>query len=457
MSILESLSWVGSLHCRPECAECSLVPSTPTTGASNSRRIIAAGCVCALAFGVVCVFSHRLDPLPVWLFFGAFGLAAMAYIWLFLLLPKTLSRSGFRLIVVGAILFRAIGFVGAPIYENDYFRYLWDGRTFAITGSPYGTAPAASFGDDTLPAPFPEILSQINYPDIPTIYGPVTELSFLLAYYVSPGALWPLKLLYIAADLATLWLLAKLMPFSRNLLLYAWSPLLIKEVAFTAHPDVLAAACMVAAVLALQSGRDIVGGLALAAGACARLSAGLLAPPFLRKSSKSMWAVAVLAAGALYAPFLLRGVADRGGLATFLSEWEFNSFGYGLLAAVAGSSVAKVACGALFLSFYSWAWWRRSDLLRPDIVLGIFFLLAPVVNPWYLVLLVPFVALRPSASGIAATLSVLLSYATGLNLGHSGGTFDHPGWVRPLEIAPVLLGLAYDLSRKGLSGPSQAE
>ncbi len=190
----------------------------------------------------------------------------MAYVGLFLLLPKTLSRTDFRLIVVGAILFRAIGFVGAPIYENDYFRYLWDGRTFAVTGSPYGKAPAESFGDDTLAAPFPEILSQINYPDIPTIYGPVTELSFLLAYYVSPGALWPLKLFYIAADLATLWLLANLMPFSRNLLLYAWSPLLIKEVAFTAHPDVLAAACMVAAALALQSGRNIAGGLALRIG-----------------------------------------------------------------------------------------------------------------------------------------------------------------------------------------------
>ena len=452
-----TLPWPDLYIAPRECAECSLVLSTPTTGAGNSRKIIAAGCVCALAFGAVCILSHRLSPLPIWLFFGAYGLAAMAYVWLFLVMPKTLSRAEFRLVVVGAILFRAIGFVGAPIYENDYFRYLWDGRTFAVTGSPYGRTPAASFGDDTLPAPFPEILSQINYPDIPTIYGPVTELSFLLAYYVSPGALWPLKLLYIAADLATLWLLAKLMPFSRNLLLYAWSPLLIKEVAFTAHPDVLAAACMVAAALALHSGRNISSGLALAAGVCARLSAGLLAPPFLRKSSKTVWAIAVLAASALYVPFLLRGAGDRGGLSAFLSEWEFNSFGYGLLAAVVGSSAAKVACGVLFLSFYSWAWWRRPDLLRPDIVLGIFFLLAPVVNPWYLVLLVPFVALRPSASGIAATLSVLLSYATGLNLRHSGlGMFDHPGWVRPLEIAPVLLGLAYDLSRKALSGLSRA-
>jgi alpha-1,6-mannosyltransferase len=414
--------------------------------------------VCTVAYGVACLFSRRVDPLPIWLFFGAFGIAGMAYVWLYRLIPQTMSQGDFRLIVVGAILFRAVGFVGSPIYENDYYRYLWDGRTFAITGNPYGTAPAASFGDEDLPEPFPGILSQINYPDIPTIYGPVAELSFLLAYYVAPGALWPLKLLYIAADLVTLWLLAKLMPRSRNVLLYAWSPLLVKEVAFTAHPDILAAACMVAAAFAFAIGRNRVGGVALALGFCARVSAGVLTPAFLRKRSPALWAIFGLAAGVIYAPFLLRGSADRGGLEAFLSEWEFNSFGYGLLSAVTGGAAAKLVCAALFLSFYLWAWRRCQDLLRPDIVLGVFFLFAPVVNPWYLILLVPFVALRPSSWGIAATLSVLISYATGSNLGRPNmGIFDHPGWVRPLEIAPVLVGLAYELTRKAPIGSSRVE
>ena len=94
---------------------------------------------------------------------------------------------------------------------------------------------------------------------------------------------------------------------------------------------------------------------------------------------------------------------------------------------------------------------RRPDWLRADLVLGVFFCWSPIVNPWYLILMAPFVALRPSAWGIAATISVLISYATGLNLGRSDmGPFDHPGWVRPLEIAPVLFGLAYELKRKAV-------
>src|SRR5262249_50722872 len=158
--------------------------------------------------------------------------------------------------------------------ENDFYRYLWDGRTFALAGDPYNKPPAASFGDDGLPDPFQEILSHINYPEIPTIYGPVAEISFLLGYHIAPGALWPLKVFYIAADLATLWLLAQFMPLSRNLILYAWSPLLVKEVAFTAHPDVLASVLLVASALAFHRGRDRIGGLTLASGICARLTGG---------------------------------------------------------------------------------------------------------------------------------------------------------------------------------------
>jgi hypothetical protein len=422
----------------------------------TARRIVVTGIVSALVYGVVCLWSRSDRSLPMSLFFAAFGVAALAYVWLYRHLPEKLSRSDLWLVFAGAVVFRSIGFFGSPVYENDFYRYLWDGREFAITGNPYAKAPAASFGDEAIPEPFQEILSRINYPDIPTIYGPVAEFSFLLAYYISPGALWPLKLLYIAADLGTLWLLARLMGPSRNLVLYAWSPLLIKEVAFTAHSDVLASMCLVASALASHQGRERLGALGLASGFCARLNAGILVPVFMRKRSGVIWATFILLAIALYAPFVARGT-DRGGLTAFLTEWEFNSFGYGVLAAMTGGAIAKVACAGLFLAFYVWAWLRRPDLLRPDVVLGIFFLLAPVVNPWYLTLLVPFVALRPSAWGIAATLSVMVSYATGMNLGRPGmGPFDHPGWVRPLEIAPVLIGLMLELAR-GPNGRVRAE
>ena len=138
--------------------------------------------------------------------------------------------------VLGHRVPRSAGLFGFPLFEDDYFRYLWDGYRFAEVGTPYGWAPAASFADAEVPQVFQRILDQVNYPDIPTIYGPVAEFSFLLAYLVAPGSLVPLQLILIGVDILLIRLLLTAAP-PRFVLLYAWCPLVIKEIAFTAHPD----------------------------------------------------------------------------------------------------------------------------------------------------------------------------------------------------------------------------
>ncbi len=58
----------------------------------------------------------------------------------------------------------------------------------------------------------------------------------------------------------------------------------------------------------------------------------------------------------------------------------------------------------------------------------------PVLNPWYLVWLAPFVALAPTRRAVALLAVVPLSYATGLNLGDPTlATYGQPNWVRPIE------------------------
>jgi hypothetical protein len=127
---------------------------------------------------------------------------------------------------------------------------------------------------------------------------------------------------------------------------------------------------------------------------------------------------------------------------TFATQWEFNSFVYGILKSFIGPAPALIACFALFGAFYIWFLKNSDDYA---LLLGVFFLLSPVVNAWYLVLLVPFVALRPSVWGIAAVTVVLVSYATGANLHLANlGGYDHPWWVRPVEIVPILVAFAWD-------------
>ena len=90
--------------------------------------------------------------------------------------------------------------------------------------------------------------------------------------------------------------------------------------------------------------------------------------------------------------------------------------------------------------FVRWQRERAAMIPRGDLVLGFFFLFSAIVNPWYLVALAPFVALRPSLWGAAALAVVPLSYAHGLTMNEPTlMPYEHPAWVRPTELGIVLL------------------
>ena len=141
-------------------------------------------------------------------------------------------------LLIWGVCFRVAGFLGEPLLEDDWARYLWDGRQLVVAGNPYATTPAEHFGDKTVPEPFQRVLSEINNPDVPTVYAPVCEYAFAISHLIAPGKLWPWKLIVLLADLVTLLMLWRLVP-PRHALLYAWCPLLIQETAFTAHPESL--------------------------------------------------------------------------------------------------------------------------------------------------------------------------------------------------------------------------
>jgi alpha-1,6-mannosyltransferase len=348
------------------------------------------------------------------------------------------------------ILLRVSGLLAQPVLEDDYFRYLWDGRQFALTGNPYWGRPSDHFGNAELPERFRVILDGVNYPEVPTIYGPVCQLAFLLSYWIAPGQWWPLKVILVCADLLTLRLLLGLAG-PRRVLLYAWCPLLIQETAFNAHLEVLGLLPLMAAVHAWRSTRlrQVAVLCALAAGA--KIFAWLLAPFLLARAAKKHWLLCLAMVSGLYLPFWLQGSAgDWAGLMTFARNWEFNSTVYAVFSQLAGEPTARIGGALLFASLWTIYFVRWRSLPgrawpRGDWIYGTFFALAAVVNPWYLLWLLPFVVLFPSVTGVTALMVVSLSYAYGLNLGDDQlRVFQHPGWVRPVEAGAVLLAAFWD-------------
>jgi alpha-1,6-mannosyltransferase len=410
-----------------------------TPNRSRSVWLDGAGAVLAIAFALLAWLSHR--GLSVWVWLGLIALA-----WLALLFgwraAKAVPPSSIVLrLWFWAVVLRVIGFFGQPIFEDDYFRFLWDGRLFAVSGNPYGVPPIQFFADASVPDSFQSVLNGINHPDVPTIYGPICQFVFLLGYWISPAQLWPIKVVLIAADLGVLWLLLKITA-PKNALLYAGCPLLIQETAFSAHPENLGVIAIVAALWAKQQGRWFLVGVFCALGVAARIHAVLLVPFLMWPWRWKSIAMAAFTLVACYAPFWIQGSgADLAGLRAFAGEWEFNSSLFALAKVMAGWNTAKLICHGAFVLFF--AWWfhrqRNAALVRADLIYGVFFLLSAVVNPWYLLWLVPFVALNPSTIGLTALMAVSLSYLHAANLGLPNlGPYDHPKWLRPLEYGLIL-------------------
>ncbi len=376
----------------------------------------------------------------------AWWLAAQAVGWLMLATVAGLGRGGLsRPTVLGwAVCFRLCGLFAEPVLEDDHFRFLWDGRVFARCGDPYAGTPAASFQDPALPAEFQRILDHVNHPHVPTVYGPVCELGFLLSHQVAPGRLWPWKLLLSSAEIAVVLVLRRRLA-DRRLLLLA-----VAETAFNVHPDALGVALL---VLAGTVRPPWLAGVLAAASGGAKVFGWLLAPFILARRGRGAWIAFALALGALYLPFLRKGgQAEFAGLRAMAMGWEFNSSVHAVVSAALGSPVARGVCLVAFAAVWCAVlkrWRKRAggtaappDAVPPGgLVFGAFFLLSATVNPWYLLWLWPFVALRPTWAGITALAAVSLSYCTGQNLGLAGlGPSDHPAWVRPVEFG--LLGLA---------------
>lgn len=352
-----------------------------------------------------------------------------------------------------AIALRVFAWCGMPLLENDFFRYLWDAYRFATSGTPYDGAPAGYLIDGSVPAAFRTILQQINYPEISTIYGPVTELLFLLGYIIAPGQVAALQALNAVLDVVTIYLMARLGAQPRWLLIYVISPLVLKESIMTAHPDgLLGLLLLVALVWARRSWlAGVLMGMALACKVAA-----LVALPLLWK--RAGWRGMVFAALALllcYLPFVWQPGSELFALQTFAKVWRFNPLLFALIEQVCAADWARLIAGLLLGAVLLWIYWRdwvAKDDANPskrvapaDLALGALLSLAPVVNAWYLLWFLPFAVLRPSRTAWAATLVVPLSYWNGANLSSLGQQlFGVPVWITMIELLVLGVTLVWD-------------
>ncbi len=395
------------------------------------------------AVAVACIISRSDNPaiLPYVVAIAA-GSAFVS-----LLLWRAGNASAFW-ILAGAFLLHLLTLFGAPAFEDDYYRFIWDGWQIATFGTPYGTPPEAFFSDAEVPTALREVLDGVNNPDVPTIYGPALELVFAGVFALAGTEILGLRLAFVLVNLLLIALMLRRYPAER-VALYAWNPLVVSEVALHVHPDGVMAVALFAGVMLLRA-RPILAGVLFALAAGVKLVALAAWPLLLRTRSVATISATATLAG-LYAIFLLQeSGAGFESTATFATQWHFNPLAYQPILWVFPSDHARLVTAAIASIGVIWLHARGEGRIDMTIagVFGLILFFAPAVNAWYLLWLLPFAVSGRQVWPFAATVALPLSYLTGLNLGDDSlPPFEVHMAARLAEAGILLSAIAWDIGR----------
>ncbi len=309
-----------------------------------------------------------------------------------------------------AVLWTAVGaahlvaLASPPLLLTDVFNYEQYARMGALHGlNPYTHLPVAASADP--------VFALTTWTHMPSVYGPLfTLVTYALVPLGVAGSLWAFKVLLSLGSLALLvlvWLLAGRL--GRNpkaaVLLCGLNPLVLVYGLGGGHNDVLAMVPVLAAVLFLADRREMQGAAAMVVAVSLKASALVLAPVVLlaagrwRRTAAGGAAAAIVLGGATLLAFgpHLPAVGDQSRLVAELSIP--NTIGYllglgGETATVRAVAQAVLVLGTIAISV--WVWRSRQLLAGLGWVTLILLVTLGWDMPWYLIWLLPFMALLPS-------------------------------------------------------------
>ena len=374
--------------------------------------------------------------------------------------PPT-GRTALAAILGAAVVFRLVLLPTPPSLSTDLYRYLWDGRLQVQGVSPYRLPPDApeltAYRDAV-------VYPRLNHRSWRTVYPPGAQLVFRAMARLAPASVLAFKALIVAVDLVTLcclagWLGALGRPRAW-VLLYAWHPLVVVELAGTGHLDAVVLLTSVLALWAATRGREGWAGAWVGLGTLVKLYPLLLLPAVWQRRPGRALVACLAVVGAGYAVYAREGSAVLGSLPRFLAEEEFNGtlrvalewlgapFGEpGRLAVRAAPLIALAGLAAAV----GWAGRAVPPARRAFWLVAAYLVATPSLFPWYALWLVPILAVAPRWPWLWLTGAVALTY-----LIFAEPVWHIPGWVRLAEFGPLALGLAWPWWPRRLSPPGVA-
>lgn len=409
MTNRRSLAWVGAILL--SCVSLPLAAAGPGMVAAatwvEERGGTAPGWLLGI-FGDGAGLSGAAFYILLWAAFVAYLLLIAN--------AAVLSRRALWTLVVGLTV---VFVLAPPLLSQDVFSYLAYARLGFEHGlNPYLATPAA--------VPSDPVFAFVGWPDAVSVYGPAfTIASFALAPLSLAAGLWTFKAVTAAAVLAVA-LLTEKTAARRDLepkaavAIVALNPLVLAHVIGGAHNDALLALGLTATLAFMVAGRTTAAGTSLVLAVAVKVSAAFLAPFALIATLRERGLQAFLTAALFtFAALAIASLALFGGAVfdslALVGDNQGASSRYSLPATasrVFGLDLDFVR--AVFLALWAFvvagliAWCvRGGDWIRAAAWAGLATLLASGwLLPWYLIWILPLVAVVRDRALLAATLAL---------------------------------------------------
>jgi hypothetical protein len=366
------------------------------------------------------------------------------------------QRTALLIVLAAAVAMRLSLLFVEPYLSSDIYRYIWDGRVQAAGINPYRYVPKAP---ELAPLRDAAIWPNINRAGYAvTIYPPAAQAVFFAITRVSESVV-AMKLGLLLFEAGTIAAIIALLrrqgaPMTR-VAAYAWHPLPVWEIAGNGHVDAAMIALLLLGLLVFLNGRTLLAGVVVTLGALIKPTALLALPVFWRPWDWRLPLAVALTIALAYLPYLSVGTGVLGFLPAYIEEEGFSSGGgfrlVWLVEQLAGplplAGTVYIGLAALILIALALAVGFRADRSEQAAIRALgwlliaFLVLSSPHYPWYFLVLVPFLALSPSATAwVLTTASVLFYY------------YFHPDPTMPSYEARIaaftlamLAALAYDL------------
>src|SRR5438874_1293821 len=376
------------------------------------------------------------------------GIAYLLAIREFFATPKFERRISRRVVVIGLVLAAVwhIEFLRVPAgADDDIHRDAWDGRLQRLGYNPYIVVPS----DPAVKGLHTPETRNLNNPDLPSPYPAGAQLFFRAVTAIQEST-FALKLAFVVCDFAIVFVLLDVLRCTRQgahlVLAYAWNPLLAIEVAGSGHVDIVGALLLVLSAAALVRRWRTVAALAFGLAVSVKLLPIVLLPLYWKRVRIRDAALAAIVVGLLYVPFLNHGRIPIGSLGTYVQSVRCNGPVFAALDRVAPPPL--LAGLAVLVGLVTAIWLRSTapegspDQFAWDLVawpIAASLLCAPVVFPWYLLWLLPFLTSASTLLIIIWTVSIIPTYVMWHwhTLGRPWGAL--PGWVMLVEYGYVAI------------------